>query len=243
VFKDVARVYGLEFKKSNDISKLFPEMCESIDEALKGSLELQELINTDPEIEEVFDYARKLEGTIRAVGVHAAGVAISPGPLTDIVPLFESKGEAVTMFDGPALEDIGIIKYDILGLKALTVISETLDLINKKEDVNFSLGDMGEEDSETYDLIASGNTLGVFQIEGSKALRDFAANCSPKSIYDISNVISLWRPGPLGLGADGEYLRRKITGESSFTIPRYNYLFNNTHGLLVYQEQLSNIGV
>ena len=242
VFKDVARVYGLDFKKSNDISKLFPDMCDSIQDALDGSQELCKLIENDEEVAEVFDYARHLEGTVRAIGVHAAGVAISPGPLTDIVPLFESKGEAVTMFDGPTLEDIGIVKYDILGLKALTVISRTVDFIKETTGEVVNIFTIKEDDNDTYDIIKDGNTLGIFQVEGSKALRDFAAACKPNCINDIGAIIALYRPGPIGLGALDEYiLRRNGSHKAIFDIPEFNYIFEDTYGLLIYQEQLMHL--
>ena len=242
VFKDVARIYGLSFQKSNDISKLFPEMCESIDEAIEGSKELAAVIASDQEVEEVFEYAKALEGTVRAIGVHAAGVVVSPEPVTDIVPLFESKGEAVTMFDGPTLEDIGLIKYDILGLKALTVISRTIKMIYDRFNIDIDITKISEDSKEAYDVISNSNTLGVFQLEGSKALRDFAAACRPNSIGDIGAIIALYRPGPIGLGALDEYiLRKQGKQESVFDVPEFNYIFEDTYGLLIYQEQLMRL--
>lgn len=242
IFKDVARIYGLDFKKSNDISKLFPDLCESIDAALEASQELKDLLSNDDEVAEVFDYARCLEGSVRSIGVHASGVVISPGPITDIVPLFESKGEAVTMFDGNTLESIGLLKYDILGLKTLTVIGKTIELIKKRTGEVIDIDKITEEDGDAYDIIGNGNTLGIFQIEGSKALRDFAAASKPDSISDIGVIIALYRPGPIGLGALDEYILRK-TGkkESTFSIPKYNYIFEDTVGILCYQEQVMRL--
>lgn len=242
VFKDVARIYGLDFKKSNEISKMFPEMCDSIGEALEGSEDLRKLLASDNEVSEVFEYATRLEGSVRAIGIHAAGVVISPEPVTDIVPLFESKGESVTMFDGPTLEKIGLIKYDILGLKALTVISKTIELIKLRTGEVVDIFNISEEDENAYNIVRSGNTLGIFQVEGSKALRDFAAACKPSNIGDLGAIISLYRPGPIGLGALDEYILRKSGKKASvFDIPEFNYIFEDTYGLLVYQEQLMRL--
>src|SRR5690606_38950750 len=111
------------------------------------------------------------------------------------VPLFEAKGEAITQFDGPTLEKIGLIKYDILGLKNLTVISKAFELIKKTQGITLKEEDIPLDDAEAFKIISSGNSLGVFQIEGSQALRDFAAAAKPKNIQDISAIISLFRPG------------------------------------------------
>lgn len=244
VFKDVARIYGLEFSKSNQISKLIPDDCTTIDDAIAGSKEIREMIENDTEIAEVFDYAKRLEGTLKAVGVHPSGFAITPQPITEIVPLFDSKGEAVTQFDGVTVEKIGIIKFDLLGLKNLTVISKTLELIEKRTGNKIDIDSISLDDEDVYKVIHNNNSLGVFQIEGSKGLRDFAAACKPTDIEDLSAIISLFRPGPMGMGALEEYIKRKAdsTGASSkFEIPEYNYIFEKTYGLLIYQEQLMQL--
>lgn len=143
------------------------------------------------------------------------------------------------MFDGPSLEDIGLIKFDILGLKALTVISKTIEFVKETRNEIINIESIPEDDSYAYDLIAKGNSIAVFQIEGSKALRDFAAASRPENIEDISAIIALYRPGPIGLGALDEYiLRKKGINKSEFDIPEYNYLFESTYGLLCFQEQL-----
>jgi len=170
-------------------------MCDSIDEAIESSDELKQLIKKDPEIAEVFKYAKHLEGTVRSVGVHASGFCITPKPITEIVPLYaDKKGEPFTMFDHHALEDIGILKYDLLGIKTLTVIDKTLKLIKKRTGKEIDINQIPEDDEKTYQLIADGNTIGVFQLGGSEGLRKFGANAKPKNISDISNVISLYRP-------------------------------------------------
>lgn len=242
LFKDVARMYDLDFTRSNQISKMFPDRpdLESFDDALAESPDLKHLYETEELITKIIDYAKKLEGTIKAVSMHPCGVCISDeAPITDIVPLFESKGQAVTQFDGETLEKIGLIKYDILGLKNLTTIAKAVALIKKNRGVDIDIYNIPLDDKKTYDLISSGNTLGVFQIEGSQSLRDFAAAAKPSCIQDISAIISLYRPGPIGMGALDKYLARKLGEErSTFNVPEFDYIFRDTYGLLIYQEQL-----
>ena len=242
IFKDVARIYDLPFTTSNEISKLIDGQCESLEEALESSPELLGMYNNDPIIKEIIDYAKQLEGCIKAVGVHACGMCISIDPITELVPLFSSKDMSVTQFDGPTLEKIGLIKYDILGLKNLTVISKTFELIKKTKRQTVTEKDIPLDDPDSFKIIAEGNSLGIFQIEGSQGLRDFAATCAPQSINDVAAVISLYRPGPMGMGALESYIARKKGLESNiFTIPEYNYIFEDTYGLLIYQEQLMRL--
>ncbi len=184
-------------------------------------------------------------GFIDGVQVHNCGVAISDDkPITDYVPLFESKGFPVTQFDGPTLEKIGLIKYDILGLKNLTVISKTLDLIKKIKGEKILPEDIPIDCPEAFGLISEMNSLGVFQIEGSQKLREFAAACKPESIEDLAAIISLYRPGPMGMGYLEQYIGRKSGAiPPKFVLPDYGYIFEKTYGLMIYQEQLNNIGV
>ena len=242
IFKDVARAYGLDFAKSNLISKMFPDMCNSIADALEESEDLVKVISTDPEVSEVIEYAQRLEGTVRSVGVHAAGVIVTPVPATKLVPLFASKGEPVTMFDGESLERVGIIKFDLLGLKSLTAIGKAIDLIKHRLDIDIDIDNIPEDDFGAYDLIGSNNSLAIFQIEGSRGLMDFAAASKPANIVDLATVISLFRPGPMGLGATDDYINRRSGKEPSvFEIPEYDYIFKETLGLISFQEQFMQL--
>ena len=242
IFKDVARMYDLPFSDSNEISKMIDDMCESLDDALENSPDLKAKYDSDPKIKEIIDYAKELEGCIKAIGVHACGMCISIDPISDTVPLFESKGSAVTQFDGPTLEKIGLIKYDILGLKNLTVISKTFELIKKTRGETIVEEDIPLNDPDAYRLIAEGNSLGVFQVEGSQGLRDFAAASRPQNVEELAAVISLYRPGPMGMKADISYIARKSGQESSsFDVPEFGYIFEDTYGLLIFQEQLMRL--
>jgi DNA polymerase-3 subunit alpha len=240
LFKDVARLYDLDFKRSNEISKLIPDRPDlsTFDEALAEGVEFRELYENDELITKIVDYARRLEGTIKSTGIHACGMCISTDPITELVPLFESKGDAVTQFDGPTLEKIGLIKYDILGLKNLTTISRTIALVKKTQGHTIDMDSVPYEDDEYFDLISEGNSLGVFQVEGSKGLRDFAQACKPQSIEDLSAIISLYRPGPMGMGYLEKYIARRSGNQPAvFVLPDYHYIFQDTYGLMIYQEQ------
>lgn len=241
LFKDTARMHDLDFKLSNEISKMIPDRpdLESFEEALNESTELKELYDSNEQIKEIIDYAQKLEGTIRTIGVHACGMCISIDPIAETVPLFDSKGTSVTQFDGPTLEKIGLIKYDILGLKNLSTISKTTALVKKTRGEDIDVEQLEFDCPEAFKLIADGNSLGIFQIEGSQGLRDFAAASKPTSINDMAAVISLYRPGPMGMGALDKYLARKTGKENAmFDVPKYHHIFKDTYGLLIYQEQL-----
>jgi DNA polymerase-3 subunit alpha len=243
VFKDVSRIFELPFEESNIISKMLPDdMDASIKEAVELP-EIKKLIANDERLKRIFEYACHIEGSLRAVGVHASGVAVSNVDMDTIVPLFESKGEQVTQFDGTTLEKLGIIKFDILGLKNLTTISNTLSLIKKQYNIDIDLYKVNYDDPIVYKYIATGDLLGIFQIEGSTGLMEFAKKSQPLCISDLSAIIALYRPGPMGMGALDMYLKR-VTKKSQaweFEIPAYSYIFKETYGLLVYQEQLMKL--
>lgn len=242
LFKDLARIWELSFDESNIISKLLPDDPEaSLTDALEDP-KIQEICSKNEIVAKIFEYGKHIEGSIRAVGVHASGVALTSIPVTDIVPLFESKGEPVTSYDGVTLEKIGIIKFDILGLKTLTVIANTLKLIYDKYKKKIDLYDIDLNDKNVYSLFDKGDLLGIFQVEGN-GIDNFAKSCKPRSIEELSAIIALYRPGPMGMGALETYLKRiKNRNENwEFEIPEFSHIFKDTYGLLVYQEQLMRL--
>lgn len=242
IFKDVSRIFGLGFDESNSISKLLSDDPEaSLAEEVAENKEIQKLIASREDLKKIFDYACKLEGSIRSISVHASGYAITDIPISEIVPLFESKGEAVTQFDHKTLEKIGIVKFDLLGLKNLTVIDKTVKLIKKNHGKDIDIDRINLSDKSVYDLFERGDLLGVFQVEGSSALMNFAAKSKPKTIEDISAIIALYRPGPMGMGALDLYLKAKNKTNNQFEIPEFSHIFDSTYGLLVYQEQLMRL--
>lgn len=240
IFKDVCRIYDVPFSEANDWTKLIPDMSESLKDVLKESPDFKSKYDKEANFKEIVDYAMQMEGCIKSVGVHPCGVALADRPIYEYVPLFESKGVSATQFDGPTLENVGIVKFDILGIKCLSVLGKCFDFVtNRHKEFQFeTIYDIPLDDKKTYDLISSGKNLGVFQIEGA-ALSEFASKCKPKNIEDISAIISLYRPGPMNMpGYLESYIKRSNGLESfDFVIPEFSYLFKDTYGLLVYQEQ------
>lgn len=243
LFKDCAKIFQLSFDEANEISKILADDADaSIRKEVKENKKVIELIEKDAKLREIFDYACHIEGSIRGVGVHASGVAIANVDIDSIVPLFESSGEAVTMFDGETLEKLGIIKFDILGLNTLTLISKTIELIKKSKGIDIDIDNIDLDDQKVFDFYASGDLLGIFQVEKPGCL-EFATAAKPHSLLDIGSIVALYRPGPMGMGALGMYLKRTANRsfDWKFEIPEYSHIFSETYGLLVYQEQLMQL--
>ena len=167
--------------------------------------------------------------------VHNCGVILSDNPLDDLIPLWSSQDAPVAMFDGDTLEKIGFVKSDILGLKTLSVIGNTVRLIKDIHGITIDVNNIPDHDEKAYKLIADGNVLGLFQVEGNMA--KFAIAAQPKSIEDLAAISALYRPGPMGMGYLEKYLdRKKGREECDFDIPEYNYIFKDSYGLMIYQE-------
>lgn len=244
IFKDVCRIQDIDFQESNTWSKLFPDNSESIKEALKESKELRDKYESDPIFQEIVDYAAKMEGCIKNVGAHPCGVLLADEPITNHVALFESKGQFIAQVDGVVSETIGLLKFDILGLKTLDVINLAFNLV-KKRHPEFTYEypyDIPVDNTNTFDLLCTSNLLGCFQIEGD-AIGAFTTRCKPRSIDDISAIISLYRPGPMGIpGCLDSYVARSNGLEAhTFSLPQFNYIFESSKGLCVYQEQIMRL--
>lgn len=249
LFKDLAKVFEIPYEEANNISKLMEENPEARTIDAVKLPAIKHLIETDPRIKQIFDYALKIDGSIRSIGVHASGLAITNKPISEIVPLFESKGNAVTQYDGTTLEKMGILKFDILGLNTLTILGKTLSLIKQRHGINIDLYKINYKDQVVYDFIASGDLLGIFQVEAPGIL-EFTAKSKPQNILDVSACIALYRPGPMGMkdkktgrNALELYLERtnNRTKDWKFEIPEFSHIFKDTYGLLVYQEQLMKL--
>jgi DNA polymerase III subunit alpha len=194
--RDVGRALDIPYGEVDKIAKLVPNTLNiSIEEALKAEPQLKTLYESNPKIRELLDIAIRLEGLSRHASTHAAGVVISPDPLTDYTPLYKnpSDGTIMTQFDMGAVEKIGLLKFDFLGLKTLTVINKTL-LYIKEGGKEFLLKDIPLEDKATYDLLSSGNTIGIFQLE-SAGMRDILAKMTPDRFEDLIALVALYRPG------------------------------------------------
>src|SRR5579875_186022 len=253
--KDAARVLGFPYALGDRITKAFPPAVMGKDIPLSGIFdpghprygeagELRALYEAEPEVRQVIDTARGLEGLIRQAGVHAAGVIMSREPLIDHIPVWkrEADGAIITQFDYPACEDLGLLKMDFLGLCNLTVLDDALRGIRANRGVEISLESVPLDDKATFEMLARGDTLGVFQLEGG-AMRALLRSMHADRFEDIAAVNALYRPGPMGANAHNEYADRK-TGRKPVT-PIHPELaeplaevLGDTYGLLVYQEQV-----
>jgi DNA polymerase-3 subunit alpha len=238
ILKDVCRIYNIPFDESNRITKLIPDLCESLKDALAESKEFKELYNTSKGMQEIIDLAISLEGTIKSVGIHACGVILDDHPISDNIPVWEAQGQIATQYDGETCEKLGYIKVDILGLKCLSILSKTKDLISENHKIEVDYYSLPLDNRGAYELLHKGDTLGVFQLEGS-SVAPAVSQVAPDDIHDISALLSIWRPGPLGMGYDKAYINRKHDdfSDRNFDIPRYTHIFSKTYGLGIYQEQ------
>lgn len=238
VIKDVCRVLGMSFSDSDQLTKLVPEELDiTLDRALELEPQLKEKMKADRRIEQVISYARSLEGLYRNVGVHAAGVIITEKPIVHYCPLFRVKDENwVTQFDKDFAEAIGLIKFDFLGLKTLTVIDQTVRLMK-----GFHLDQMNYQDPKVFALISSGDTDGVFQVESS-GMKDLCMRVQPSSLEDLTAINALYRPGPLGSGMVDDFIDRKHGRKPiSYELPALEPILKDTYGVILYQEQVMKI--
>jgi DNA polymerase III subunit alpha len=253
--KDAARVLGYPYALGDRITKAFPAAVMGKDVPLSGIFdpdhprygeagEIRALYEAEPEVKQVLETARGLEGLIRQAGVHAAGVIMSSEPLIDHVPVWkrEADGAIITQFDYPSCEDLGLLKMDFLGLRNLTILDDALAGIKANRGVSVDLEGLPLDDKPTYELLARGDTLGVFQLEGGQ-MRALLRSMRADRFADISAVNALYRPGPMGANAHNDYADRK-TGRKP-VVPIHPELaeplaavLGDTYGLLVYQEQV-----
>jgi DNA polymerase-3 subunit alpha len=256
--KDSTRVLGFPYALGDRITKAFPPAVMGKDIPLAGIFdadhprhgeagEIRGLYEAEQEVRQVIDTARGLEGLIRQAGVHAAGVIMSSEPIVDHVPVWkrEADGAVITQFDYPACEDLGLLKMDFLGLRNLTVLDDAVAGIKANRDTEISLEDLPLDDQPTYDLLARGDTLGIFQFDGGP-MRALLRSMRPDNFEDISAVGALYRPGPMGANAHNEYADRKNARKP--VVPLHPELaepladiLGDTYGLIVYQEQVMAI--
>ncbi len=247
VVRDVARVQGKPYGLADKLSKLIPfEVGMTLDKAVEQSKELREFIDADEEVSEIMDMAYRLEGIVRNVGRHAGGVVIAPSRLTDFVPLYvdESSGGLVSQFDKDDVERAGLVKFDFLGLKTLTVIDWAVQAVNSVsgDDVEpIDIHRIPLDDAATYELLRSGDTIGIFQLE-SRGMRDLIRRLLPDQINDIIALVALFRPGPLQSGAVDDYIDRKHgKAKVDYPHPSLELVLRDTYGVMLYQEQVMSI--
>jgi DNA polymerase-3 subunit alpha len=241
--KDVARAMGFPYSKGDQISKLIPIGSQgfpmTIEHALEIEPELKKLYNSDPETETIIDMAKKIEGNARHISVHAAGVVIAPTELTDFTPLqLDTKGETkiISQYDMYSIEEAGLLKFDFLGLKNLSIIADTLKLIERFHGTKIDLDTMDIADKKTYEMLARGETADLFQLNGG-GMTKHLMELRPNSIHDINAMVALYRPGPLQFIPD--YIARKHNPKLiKYPDPALEPILRKTYGILVYQDDL-----
>lgn len=245
VIRDVARVLQMPYSQADKISKMIPPGVQGKNPTLQESLdqvpELEEMRQNDPQINKLFDIAMKLEGLYRQSGVHAAGVVIGDRPLDELVPLYKDpKADMpVTQYDMKYVEETGLIKFDFLGLKTLTVIQRAVDWIKKERGIDLDVDTIPLDDKPTYELLQRGDTAAVFQFE-SAGMKDVHKQIKPDRFEDLIAIVSLYRPGPMD--NIPTYIKRKH-GEEEITYlhPDLAPILGETYGIMVYQEQVMKI--
>lgn len=238
--RDVARALGLSFQEGDQVAKLIPnKLGITIDEALEQVPELQEAYRQDEVTKKLIDIGRALEGLPRHASVHAAAVVISPEPLTNLVPLAKNGDVITTQFPMTTIEQLGLLKMDFLGLTTLTIIDDALKEIERNQGKTIDLTIQGFDDPAVFELLSSGETLGVFQLEGG-GMRDFIRQLKPSTFEDIIAGISLFRPGPMD--QIPKYIENKHNPDKiKYAHPLLEPILNVTYGCLVYQEQVQQI--
>jgi DNA polymerase-3 subunit alpha len=243
VIRDVGRALDIPLRDVDTIAKMVPDVLNiSLDEALKQDPRLTELVEKDPKVAELIRICRVLEGLPRHASTHAAGVVIADRPLIDYLPLYKGKkGEVVTQFDMKIVEKIGLVKFDFLGLRNLTVIAKTLDLIARQGKTPPDLKKIELTDAATYRLLAAGDTTGVFQLESS-GMKDLLVRLRPECFDDIIALVALYRPGPMESGMIDDYVARKHGKKAvEYMVPELEPILRETYGVIVYQEQVMKI--
>ena len=241
--KDVGRAMDMPYADVDRIAKMVPTTLNiKLDDALKESVALREAYEKDGQVRQLMDTARKLEGLVRNSGVHAAGVVISPRPLIELVPLHKTKNdEIVTAFDMVAIEKMGLLKMDFLGLTTLTILDDPLKLL-AQEGKQVVLDEIPLEDEETYrKVFHRGLTSGVFQFE-SHGMRDVLRRYQPNSIEDLTALNALYRPGPIQGGMIDDFIERKHGRRKiEYELPELKEILQETLGVIVYQEQVMQV--
>ncbi|MFP3904121.1 MAG: DNA polymerase III subunit alpha, partial [Armatimonadota bacterium] len=236
--RDVGRVMGLQQEQINAIANAIPQGA-SLDEAIAQAPELQAIINDGSEqIKELMEYARGVEGLTRHCSVHAAAVVISDRPITDVVPLCASKGTVTTQYSMDDVEACGLVKMDFLGLKTLTIIRRTIDMVRKNHGIEIDILDIPRDDPKAFELLQNGDTLAVFQLE-SEGMQNLLRKLQPETFGHIVPLVALYRPGPMD-SAD-EFCAGRHGEEINYLHPKLEPILNETYGVILYQEQVMQV--
>ena len=241
--KDVGRALDIPLQDVDRLSKLIPAVPGiTLDEALDEVPQFRDLA-TAPGNQEMMEFARSLEGIKRHVSIHASGIVLANGPLTDYVPLFKDKhGRIATQFELKTLEDVGMVKFDFLGLRTLSEVYDCLARLKKNHNRDLKLEDIPFDDEKAYTLISSGLVAGLFQLETSPGMRRVIMQIKPDNFEDFMPIPALYRPGPLDSGMMDSFIRRKLGVEKvTYPHPALENALKNTYGVCIYQEQVMQI--
>ncbi len=237
--RDVGRVLGMSYGDVDRIAKAVPnQLGIKLEEAVQLSPQLKEMQDDDPQIAKLLGLARQLEGVARNASTHAAGVVISREPLTELMPLQKATNSdaLMTQYEMHAIEALGLLKFDFLGLSNLTILRKAVDLIREHRGVAVDLDNIPLDDAKTFELLASGETTGVFQLE-SAGMRRYVRDLQPTSVFDLAAMVALYRPGPMD--NIPSYIRRKHGQETvEYLHPLLEPFLNRTYGIFVYQEDI-----
>ena len=243
--RDVGRVMDIPYAEVDRVAKLVPTQLNiTLKEALAQEPRLQELVDGDTRMKELMATAQALEGLARHASTHAAGVVISQKPLIEHVPLYKTgNDEIVTQYSMTDIEKVGLVKFDFLGLKTLTMIHQAVAMVNQKRDPegHLDIERLPPNDAKTYALLASGKTSGIFQLESS-GMRNLLVRIKPECFEDLIAILALYRPGPLESGMVDDFIKRKRDpSKIAYDPPELESILKETHGVIVYQEQVMAI--
>ena len=244
--KDVARVMDIPFQEVNRLTKQIPGSIsgKNPEEDFKEIMdipEIKEALEENPRLREVFQYARRLTNKPKTTSIHAAGVVVTPGGITNYVPLYRTKDDNITtQFDKDILEKLGILKIDLLGLTALSIIEKAVELIRKRRNPDFDINSIPLDDRKTYEFLWKGNLIGVFQLEASRGMRDLVMKMRPDRFEDLIALLALYRPGALQFA--GDYIERKSGRKPvEYVFDDLEPILKETYGTIIYQEQVMQI--
>ncbi|MEK7606885.1 MAG: DNA polymerase III subunit alpha [Patescibacteria group bacterium] len=240
--RDVVRVLGLPYSVGDKLSKMIPLGAQgspmTVEKAMDLNPELKQMYHDSAETKEVLELARSIEGCVRHASVHAAGVVISPTPLTDYTPLQREPGgeNIITQYEMHAIEDAGVLKMDFLGVRNLSILGDAVKIVKKTKEITVDLINLAFDDKETYELLARGETMGVFQLSGSGMTR-YLTELKPTTIHDIMAMVALFRPGPME--SIPEYIRRKHNPSLvEYLDPRMEEILKESYGVITYQDDV-----
>jgi DNA polymerase-3 subunit alpha len=245
--RDVARAMKYPYMVGDRISKMIPPPKQGFPVTIAGAIaeipELKEMYDTDRETQEILDMAQKVEGCARHISVHAAGTVISPSPLWDFTPIQKDPkgGKVITQYDMYTIEDAGLLKFDFLGIRNLTILGDAIRLTKERYAVEVDIENISLIDDKTFSMLARGETMGLFQLNGSGMTR-FLKELKPSTIFDINAMVALYRPGPLEMIP--EYIKRKHNSDLvSYLDPRLEPVLDQSFGVIVYQDDVMLIAI